>query len=67
MALFLDVRVGESIDIDNGRCVITLEEKDGRRARLKCEADQSVPIRQLKPRTSPIESGLSMRHAAGYG
>lgn len=57
MPLYLDLRVGESVDIDNGRVVVTLHEKSGQRARLAFDADKSVHIERVKP----------MRHIAAMG
>jgi hypothetical protein len=40
----VDLRVGERIDIDNGRAVVVLEHKHGKAARLRIVADESVRI-----------------------
>lgn len=47
--LRLDVAVGESVDIDNGRVVVTVERKSGQLARLSFEAARNIPIRRLAP------------------
>lgn len=39
-----DLRVGESIRIDNGRVTVRLEEKSGQRARLVFRAEDDVRI-----------------------
>ena len=44
--LLMDVEPGESVEI-GGTATITLEEKTGRRARLKIEADKSVQVKRL--------------------
>lgn len=49
MALYLDIEVGQSVDLDDGRMRLTLEEKRGQRAKLKVEAPDSVTIG--KPKT----------------
>jgi hypothetical protein len=51
--LLMDLKVGESISIDGGRVVITLEEKSGQRIKLRC-VHEGVPIdRRAKPRAEP--------------
>lgn len=39
-----DLRVGETLQLDGGRIVVTLLEKSGQRARISVEADKSVAI-----------------------
>jgi sRNA-binding carbon storage regulator CsrA len=46
--LYRDMDVGESIEI--GDIIVTIEEKTGRKVRLKVEADRSVPIKGIKPK-----------------
>lgn len=48
MALLIDVKVGESVSIDEGRVKVTLKEKSGQRARLEVAADKSVKIEHQK-------------------
>lgn len=50
--LSIDLKQGESVSIDGGRVVVTLEDKSGKRARLTFEADKSVAIKPV--RTSPV-------------
>ncbi len=45
-SLNIEMRVDESVSIDNGRVVVTLLEKSGRRARLNFSADAAVPIQK---------------------
>lgn len=45
--LRMDIKPGESVRI-GPYAVITLEEKAGKTARLKIEADASVPIRRIE-------------------
>ena len=52
MALYLDLQVGESVDLDDGRMRLTLEEKRGQRAKLKVEAPDSVTI--SRPQTPTL-------------
>ena len=40
----VDVKVGQEIDIDNGRVRIIIEQKDGKRARLRVIADKGIMI-----------------------
>lgn len=40
----VDVKVGQEIDIDNGRVRIIVEQKDGKRARLRVIADKGIMI-----------------------
>lgn len=56
MALYLDMKVGESVDLDDGRVRLTLEEKQGQRSRFRVEADDSVTIG--KPKARPAGQGL---------
>lgn len=44
MAMFLDLKVGESLSIDGGRVKITLEDKSGKLARLRVVAEKSIPV-----------------------
>lgn len=40
----VDVKVGQAIDIDNGRIRIVVEHKEGKRARLRIVADKSIIV-----------------------
>lgn len=40
-----DLRVGESINLDNGRVIITVLEKSGQRVRVNIDANQDVAVR----------------------
>lgn len=40
----VDVKVGQEIDIDHGRVRIIVEQKDGKRARLRVIADKGIII-----------------------
>jgi len=44
--LFIDLKVGQSISIDGGRIVMSLEDKSGKLARLKFVADSDVSIQR---------------------
>lgn len=48
MALLIDVKVGESVSIDEGRVLVKVLDKSGQRARLEFEADKSVKIKHIK-------------------
>lgn len=53
----IEIRAGESISIDGGRIVVTLEEKSGQRARLRFDAAQNVNIeRVMKPATNNVRA-----------
>lgn len=52
MAMFLELKVGESLDIDNGKVVVTLEEKSGSRMRVKVDAHRSIPVARVEGKTS---------------
>lgn len=45
---YWDVRVGESLSLDDGRIMIGVMEKSGQRARLSVEADKSIHIEKAK-------------------
>lgn len=53
-SLFLDLKIGQSISIDGGRIVVSLEEKSGQRAKLKFVADDGVQIHRPQ---EPVKSG----------
>lgn len=42
--MIVDVKVGQEINIDNGRIRIVIEHKDGKRARLRVIADKSIIV-----------------------
>lgn len=64
MALYLDLKIGESVNIDNDRVTVTLREKSGQRARLEIQADKSIPIRHQKPTARhPAALGLSRQES----
>lgn len=51
---YWDVRVGESLSLDDGRIKIGVMEKSGQRARLSVEADKSISIE--KEKATPVVS-----------
>jgi sRNA-binding carbon storage regulator CsrA len=55
MSYYLDVAVGESVDIDN-RVRLTVIKKTGRRTRLKFDAPKEIPIQLLKAEKEKSES-----------
>lgn len=58
----MDVRVGESVSIDNGRVTVTVEEKSGQRARLRFMADQAIGIEKVrapKPGAEQARRGIN--------
>ncbi len=44
--LSMDIKVGESVSIDGGRVVLTLEAKSGQRARLTFQHESDVDVRR---------------------
>ncbi len=58
MPLFLDLKVGESVNIDQGRVRMTLHAKNGQRARLEFQADKAVSIEREKP-SNIVAQGLT--------
>lgn len=64
--LLIDIAPGDSVEI-NGNAKITLEEKTGRRARIRIEADKSVQVKRLSgkqdghnARTTESSRGLNL-------
>jgi len=45
----VDLGVGDSLVLDDGRIVVTLEHKSGQRAKLAVHADESVKISERRP------------------
>lgn len=58
--LRIDLKPGESVRIGDN-CVITLEEKSGKAARIAFQADRSVPIVKVQGRTAAdlMKGGIS--------
>jgi len=48
-SLSVDVKRGETLEIDGGRILLTVEEKSGQRARLKLEFETHTEVRKLLP------------------
>ena len=46
--LKLDVRVGDAVEIDDGRITIRVEDKSGQRTRLAFEAAGDIKIRMVE-------------------
>lgn len=42
--MIVDVKVGQELKIDNGRIRIIVEQKDGKRARLRVIAERSIIV-----------------------
>jgi hypothetical protein len=53
MPLRLEVAPGDRVEIDNGRIVIHVGQKDGSRTPLTFEADASIKIRRIERREPP--------------
>lgn len=52
--LKLELRVGESVEFDGGRVVITLLDKTGQRARLDIKAGDDVKVKTNKSNISSL-------------
>lgn len=60
-SLKLDLKIGESVDFNNGLISITLLEKSGRLARLDIVSDESVKIKHSKLEASSMaRNGLTV-------
>lgn len=57
-SLYVDLKVGQSMTIDGGRIVITLEAKSGQRAQLRIEADKKVQV-QVPRNPVQIQTGAA--------
>lgn len=57
-SLRIEVRVGESVTVDDGRITFTLEEKSGQRARFRVEAPEDVNVRRVNPTLNVRAKGL---------
>jgi hypothetical protein len=62
MALFLDLKVGESATVDH--LTITLREKSGRRARLEIDSGKTIRINEHNKPPHPAAEGLSKQKFA---
>lgn len=49
-----DVRVGESISLDNGRIRLVVEDKSGKLARIRFEMDPDVTFSKVRPGMAEI-------------
>jgi pyruvate kinase len=45
--LSIEIRVGDRVQIDDGRIVLILESKSGQRARFRVEAEEGTPVRTI--------------------
>lgn len=53
--LYMDLEPGDVVDVDDGRIQFTVVEKSGRRARVKIEADRSIPIVRNECHSSGVD------------
>jgi len=63
-SLTLDVTVGEAVSIDKGRITVTVEEKSGRRARLRFMADEKVSVEKAgakRPSVEQAKQGINLK------
>lgn len=57
-----DLRVGESLSIDSGRVIMTLEEKSGQRARLAFTSTEEVRFdKDVRGRTGATNAARGIR------
>lgn len=49
MPLFMDLLPGEGVEMDRGRITVRVEEKSGRRVRLRLDGPRDVPFTRLDP------------------
>jgi len=62
MALYLNLKPGDSVSFDSGPATVHLEKREGQGARLRIEADRSVEIkhnRSANPAATLAAQGLS--------
>ncbi len=61
-SLLMDVKVGESVSIDNGRVIMTLKEKSGQRAKLHFDSETNVNITPVRARAAAeqAKNGISV-------
>lgn len=68
-SLLMDVKVGQSLSIDGGRIVLTVEEKSGQRVKLRFVHDgvtverTSAPMPSIAPRSGARQALLGTRVA----
>lgn len=67
MSLHIDLQVGQSVSIDDGRVTVTLRDKSGKRARLEFEADRSVSIKKVDSAGTHIAAGGLSKPALSTG
>lgn len=63
-SLTVELRVGESVAIDGGRIIATLEHKSGQRARLAFEAEEQTRIERVTDKRN-IRAEIGLGVAAG--
>lgn len=64
MALRIDVEVGQTVEI--GKSKVTVEDKSGRRARLRIDSEEEVTITQITEQHESRDSlSLSRRLTSG--
>ena len=57
-----DLRVGESLSIDNGRITVTVEEKSGQRARLSFSSEEKIDFSKVAPlRTGAVHAAKGIK------
>lgn len=54
--LWISMKLGESVEVDNGRLLVTYADKNGKTIRLSLEAEESLTIRgPIKIPKPPLE------------
>jgi sRNA-binding carbon storage regulator CsrA len=67
MPLLIDVKVGESVSIDEGRVMVKVLDKSGQRARLEFDADKSIKITHIKQAQSSSIAAQGIKKPAFAG
>jgi hypothetical protein len=62
-SLYIDLAIGESLGINGGKVRLTLEEKSGRRARLKAVFEDSQSVEP--PRVQQMSASLAAKGLSG--
>lgn len=53
-SLSMDVKVGQSVAIDGGRVILTVESKSGQLARIRFEHVDGVDVRRHQPNKASV-------------
>lgn len=59
-SLLMDVKVGQSLSLDGGRIVMTVEEKSGQRVKLRLQLPEDVKVDRAKPQSGALHARLGV-------